>query len=98
MAITWPVMYSPFVTRNATSWAISSGRPNRPIGIFARILVADIVWHGCDHLGRDEAWRDRVDGHALAGELERRCLREADDASLRRGVVGLTEVAVQADD
>ena len=50
MAITWPVMYSPFVTRNATSWAISSGRPNRPIGIFSRIFartssgMAAIIW------------------------------------------------------
>ena len=58
---------------------------------------ANVVGHGRDHLRRDEAGRDRVDGHALAG-VERRGLGEADDPGLGRGVVRLTVVAVETDD
>ena len=55
------------------------------------------------HLAGDEigghprrgAGGDRVDEHALAHALEREDVHEPDDAELRRGVVGLAEVAVR---
>src|SRR6185312_6990415 len=67
-----------------------------------RHLVADQVQHLFRHRREDrrldEARADRVGANALAAELARPGLDHADHAELGRRVVGLAEVAVQADD
>ena len=50
------------------------------------------------HVGVDEARRDRVDGHAAARDLGGDGLGHADQAGLRRRVVGLPGVGARADD
>src|SRR5688572_19693977 len=60
--------------------------------------LQDRFWHLSHYLGRDETGRDRVDGDPLRPELTRPDLRQADDAGLRRDIVGLPEVAVETHD
>ena len=57
-----------------------------------------LLGHGLEDLGRDEPRRDRVHADAEPAQLARPGLREGDDAGLRRRVVRLAEVAVEADD
>src|SRR6478736_3047474 len=58
--------------------------------------VEDVLGDRRHHLRADIARRDRVDGHALLGDLEGECLAEAVHAGLGGGVVGLAERALGA--
>src|SRR5690606_14155513 len=58
----------------------------------------DLLVHGADHLGVDVAGGDAVDGHALAGVLQRQRLGEADHPGLGGGIVGLADLALLAVD
>src|SRR5439155_9736648 len=61
-------------------------------------LVQGLLRDGGDHLGGDVAGGHRVDGDALAGRLLGEAHGQPEEAGLRRGVVGLTDVAGLADD
>ena len=84
--------------RNRTAPATSSGSPSRPSGVFCEHRVGRLLGQDVGQLRLHVAGNDDVRADVPAAELARERLREADDPGLRRRVVRLPPVPVDADD
>ena len=84
--------------RKRTAPATSAGSPSRPSGVCVEHRLRRLFRQDVGQLGLHVARRDDVRAHVAAAELLRERLREPDDPRLRRGVVRLAPVAVDADD
>ena len=78
--------------------ATSSGVPQRPIGVRARIGAAllGVLGRACGQRRRDPARRDGVDADALAGPGGGEALRQLGDAALRGAVGGHARAAEES--
>ena len=63
--------------------------------LHARLLVRRFRGNGADHAAPRER-RDAIRGHLVFGHVQRHRLGQRGDAELRRGVIGLAEIADQA--
>ena len=98
-SITAPLMYDASSdASHAYVLAISSGCAEPAHGHLVLDHPEHLVGHRRENGSVDVARADRVGADALAAELARPGLDHADHAELGRGVVGLAEVAVDADD
>ena len=84
--------------RNRTAPATSSASPRRPRGVFWSIASVASLGEDVRELRLHVAGNDDVRANVPAAELAREGLREPDDPRLRRRVVRLAPVPVDADD